>query len=216
MKLKKPQNDVILFAVLTAILISLISIESSIFDRKFYSREFEALGVYHDLGNEAPENVTTSLLDYYSGKTSSFESNHLEANEISHLNDVNSVMKSIFFTKKIFAFFWVVAGGFFVFRKKDEFLKFFGESFYLAGIILFLIVGVLFISSLFFGAAFTFFHQIFFPQGNWAFPADSVLIRIYPRQFFLDFFIKIIFKILVYGVVIMLTGKLIQRVNSRK
>src|SRR3989339_1703717 len=27
------------------------------------------------------------------------------------------------------------------------------------------------------------FHQLFFPQGNWAFPADSYLLEIYPEPF---------------------------------
>ena len=34
-----------------------------------------------------------------------------------------------------------------------------------------------------FGAAFTLFHQIFFPGGNWEFPPDSALIRLYPYAF---------------------------------
>ena len=34
-----------------------------------------------------------------------------------------------------------------------------------------------------FDAAFTLFHEIFFPGGNWAFPADSNLIRLYPEPF---------------------------------
>jgi integral membrane protein (TIGR01906 family) len=34
-----------------------------------------------------------------------------------------------------------------------------------------------------FDTAFTLFHEIFFPGGNWAFPADSLLIRIYPYEF---------------------------------
>lgn len=34
-----------------------------------------------------------------------------------------------------------------------------------------------------FEAAFTLFHEIFFPGGNWAFPANSNLIRLYPETF---------------------------------
>jgi hypothetical protein len=39
------------------------------------------------------------------------------------------------------------------------------------------------IGALAFGAAFTLFHQIFFPGGNWTFPPDSTLIRLYPYAF---------------------------------
>jgi cytochrome c oxidase subunit IV len=34
-----------------------------------------------------------------------------------------------------------------------------------------------------FDAAFELFHRIFFPGGNWAFPADSNMIRLYPEAF---------------------------------
>lgn len=33
---------------------------------------------------------------------------------------------------------------------------------------------------------FTGFHEVFFPQGNWAFRADDTLIRLYPPQFWVD------------------------------
>lgn len=33
---------------------------------------------------------------------------------------------------------------------------------------------------------FVLFHEILFPQGNWAFPADSLLIQIFPNQFWFE------------------------------
>ena len=33
---------------------------------------------------------------------------------------------------------------------------------------------------------FTTFHQVFFPGGNWQFPEDSGLIRLFPEQFWYD------------------------------
>ncbi len=44
-----------------------------------------------------------------------------------------------------------------------------------------LIVGAL--AAVAFDAAFELFHRIFFPGGNWAFAADSLLIRLYPYAF---------------------------------
>lgn len=38
-------------------------------------------------------------------------------------------------------------------------------------------------AALAFGVAFELFHRIFFPGGNWAFAADSLLIRLYPYGF---------------------------------
>ena len=31
------------------------------------------------------------------------------------------------------------------------------------------------------------FHLVLFPQGNWRFPADSLLIQTYPQEFFVSF-----------------------------
>jgi integral membrane protein (TIGR01906 family) len=49
------------------------------------------------------------------------------------------------------------------------------------------LVGALIVLGVFaalaFDAAFELFHRIFFPGGNWAFPVDSLLIRIYPYEF---------------------------------
>lgn len=38
-------------------------------------------------------------------------------------------------------------------------------------------------ASFAFDTAFELFHRIFFPEGNWAFPATSTLIRLYPTSF---------------------------------
>ena len=50
-----------------------------------------------------------------------------------------------------------------------------------------LLVGVTVVVGLFatlaFGVAFELFHRVFFPGGNWAFAQDSLLIRLYPYEF---------------------------------
>jgi integral membrane protein (TIGR01906 family) len=38
-----------------------------------------------------------------------------------------------------------------------------------------------------FDSIFTQFHQIFFPQGNWQFAADSTIIQFYPFEFFFKY-----------------------------
>jgi len=43
------------------------------------------------------------------------------------------------------------------------------------------VVGVF--AALAFGVAFDLFHRLVFPGGNWAFAADSLLIRLYPYEF---------------------------------
>ncbi|MBI4151712.1 DUF1461 domain-containing protein [Candidatus Woesearchaeota archaeon] len=56
----------------------------------------------------------------------------------------------------------------------------------------------------FFTEAFTQFHEFFFPQGNWQFPADSLLIQTFPLEFFLRMSIKIGLGILAGGILFIL------------
>ena len=47
----------------------------------------------------------------------------------------------------------------------------------------FVVIGLIAIITPF-DAVFRIFHLVFFPQGNWTFPADSTLISFYPQEFF--------------------------------
>ncbi|HEY5488829.1 MAG TPA: DUF1461 domain-containing protein [Candidatus Limnocylindrales bacterium] len=51
-----------------------------------------------------------------------------------------------------------------------------------AGLVVFIVVLGIFAATAF-EAVFTLFHEIFFPGGNWSFPATSNLIRLYPEPF---------------------------------
>lgn len=39
------------------------------------------------------------------------------------------------------------------------------------------------LALLFFSVSFIWFHEVLFPQGNWSFPADSLLIQTFPETF---------------------------------
>lgn len=66
---------------------------------------------------------------------------------------------------------------------------------------LILITILVLFTSLNFHQSFTIFHEIFFPQGNWAFPANSLIITLFPQ----DFFISITTKILISTITIIVT-----------
>lgn len=54
-----------------------------------------------------------------------------------------------------------------------------------------------------FTTVFTLFHQLFFPQGNWLFPADSLLIQTFPLEFFTTISLKIFALIFGIGLIMM-------------
>ncbi|MBN2073710.1 MAG: hypothetical protein JW770_07185, partial [Actinobacteria bacterium] len=51
---------------------------------------------------------------------------------------------------------------------------------------------ILFILSENFSFLFGRFHLAFFPQGNYSFPEDSLLISMFPLRFFKDYFISMV------------------------
>ena len=103
--------------------------------------------------------------------------------ERSHLEDVRQVMKWADILLGV-----VLVGILFVVLYSKDNTTVLQKSLWYGGIVtvslLFLILLLTFLN---FTALFTFFHQLFFPQGNWMFPADSLLIQTFPA----DFFVKV-------------------------
>ena len=67
-----------------------------------------------------------------------------------------------------------------------------------------IIVVLLLFFAFFFETAFDNFHTLLFAEGTWIFPMDSVLIKLYPPDFFFDTFLYIFFSYL--GAIAMLGG----------
>ncbi|MBI2112781.1 DUF1461 domain-containing protein [Candidatus Woesearchaeota archaeon] len=111
--------------------------------------------------------------------------------ELSHLNDVKKVMRMVdfFFYFSLIVIILMLT----YYRKEKEELV---TLLYYGGITTLVTLGSIFILSLlFFNQLFTLFHLLFFPQGNWIFPVDSLLIQTFP----LDFFIGISKMIFILG-----------------
>ncbi len=100
--------------------------------------------------------------------------------ELSHLQDVKRVM---FKADLVFYLSVLVIASILLFYRKDKetLLSFLKTAVIAEGI--FVIVTLI---SLLLGFNYTFnlFHDVFFPQGNWQFAADSVLIQTFPIEFF--------------------------------
>jgi len=108
--------------------------------------------------------------------------------EISHLRDVKLLMTGVFvFT--ILALVKVGVCSFFLRKKKDMLLRGYKKA-GIATIITLFVLGIVGASS--FNFLFTAFHQLFFPQGNYAFPASSMIITLFPLNFFIARSIEIV------------------------
>jgi integral membrane protein (TIGR01906 family) len=63
---------------------------------------------------------------------------------------------------------------------------------------------------------FTEFHNLFFPQGNWSFPSDSTLIRLYPEQFWIDAGIWLAALLLIFSILALLITWPTKRRRARR
>lgn len=110
------------------------------------------------------------------------------AAELSHLQDVQKVMSmadNLFYVSLVLILLLIISG----FKR-----KLLPQMLLYGGISIVAVIGLILILTLIsFNSSFTVFHEIFFPQGNWQFPSDSLLIQTFP----LDFFIKIAFTIFI-------------------
>ena len=129
------------------------------------------------------------------------------AAEVSHLEDVATVMKRaeiVFFLSGM-----VILGISFYFRKNKEqlhrLLKYGGIG-TLTAVLVILTALILNFNSLF-----TLFHQIFFPQGNWQFAANSLLIQTFLVEFFVSIGRRIFILTLIFGGVFIGTAYLLKK-----
>lgn len=107
--------------------------------------------------------------------------------EIRHMKDVKI---SLFTTLIIYAgVSEILLKAFFMFKDKETWQQIIRRSSQLtlsiAGVIT---LGVVF----FWNTFFTLFHQVFFPQGNWSFPPEALLIRLFPENLWITYAIVVI------------------------
>jgi len=130
--------------------------------------------------------------------------------EVSHLEDVKGVIK---ISDYLFYFSLLVLTLILTFyRKKKEETK---KLLFYGGITTVIMLGMILLFLLLsFHSAFTVFHNLFFPQGNWQFASDSLLIQTFPLGFFIGMSYKIFVQSLIYGIIFILLYFLLKHAHS--
>ncbi len=133
--------------------------------------------VYKSLLKPGAVEPTMQLLDYFQGRAEI--PGIFDANEKSHLADVKQVISLLRWISLALLIIFLA-----LMTKADTGLVFKrGFMLLLAMVLLFGFVP--------FDMVFTWFHKVFF-TGNWMFPANSMLILLYPETFFQAFFLYVI------------------------
>lgn len=148
----------------------------------FYDREWQV----QSLGSQERLAEYIGIMDFMDDKTDMLPK-ALSADEQSHLFDVKILVKRLAAFSIIT---WVLSAAsvilFFFMHSRKHWLYWIQEVLLGMWSALAALLALLGIGALMFSGFFTLFHEAFFPQGNWEFSADSVLIQLFPESFFAE------------------------------
>jgi len=179
-----------------------------VFEKGFYIREFKSAGVYDIIGDrELPNTISAQIISYFGQKTSEPPSFYLfTENENLHLRDVKLLIDNL--KEVLYASAAITLSSLLIMLLfyRSYLYKRIGKILLISSALALTFGVALFIASHNFGAAFTSFHSLFFPQGNWAFPPDSLLLYLFPEQLFYGFFAAILLRSVSVAIVLAAIG----------
>ena len=196
----------IIMAVILAFLLFFLNFRLVLFNEGFYKKEFEKFDIYEEIPDA--DQINSDVLSYFRSSDNLIKNDFFNENEKMHLFDVRLVIRNVLFLfYSLLAIFLVLV----VLMRRIFSFKDFSFIFFFGGAFTFVISFFLWlIAKLNFSGFFTFFHKIFFPQGNWLFdPAVDKIILLYPSGFFYDMAVKIFLDSLYWALVLILIGVLI-------
>jgi integral membrane protein (TIGR01906 family) len=189
-------HDKIIIIILSIVLFIIIifgSLNFMIFNKDFYYKEYSKNDVYDRLPkNIETENITNNMLSYFHNRD---ELRYFSDIEKSHMGDVKQLIRTMQFIYYGAALLCVALFiyAYKIFRDDQyRFIKIISKAALYSSIVSITFLVILFLMSVFsFNFLFTVFHLIFFSQGNWMFSPDSLLITLFPQQFFFDISLRI-------------------------
>ena len=209
---------ILLIVVNIPIILYLNSLYSLLFTPYFYLLGFERNNVYNNYADKSiPDTTAKQLIEYF--KSDSEELPDIELfnqKEKEHLLDVKLLIDwslGNYVSMLLVSFFCALL---LYFLGKKKFIKRLGYSFLFGGLLTIVFTIVLVISIVKFDYLFTQFHLVFFPRGNWMFPSDYNLIKLFPKSFFFDGFVVVIILSLIQSFVLLLISSLIIIKNKKE
>ena len=199
---------VIISVILLVFILFAASFFMVFFDRSFYDKEFKRYGQYDELGVVGVQKTVDYLINYLTSENTEIseipELNGFTTEEKAHLVDVRRIINSVKWIG-IISFILLIAAIIHIYTIKD-----FGNS-----IRRILVIGsasalavliILFVISLNFPTFFEGFHKLLFPQGNYTFPADYLLIKLFPEALFKDYARKMFFHTGILSLILLFLG----------
>jgi uncharacterized membrane protein len=181
-------------STLLAVFLLLTAFFLPYYQQSTYTSSFASRGTYDVLGVNETDEIFAEIQGFLNGDGELPEALSERAKD--HMHDVRPFIAGARTTYWLVMFFYVVS--FITLYRVDE--SRIGDVFRYAGLatigVIILVGGMAMVS---FDWFWTVFHEILFPQGNWRFPPDSVLITLFPPGFFEAFARQVVLYALVLG-----------------
>ena len=211
-KKKKQFHEQKILVIASIIFLVLIIFSASFFmvffNRSFYNKEFKKYGQYDELGTMGVQKTVDYLINYLTSESTEIETvqelNAFAPEEKTHLADVRQI---IHWVKIIgIASLILLIGAIIRLSRLKDFRPSLKRIFVYGSISTFAVLVILFIISLNFPSFFEGFHKLLFPQGNYTFPADYLLIKLFPEGFFNDYARQMFFHTLIMSLIFFFLG----------
>lgn len=222
-KTNKLKKAVILInSIFLIIIIIFTPLAYYVFNLDYYTNLYEKNGVFSVLDRDDVLNATINLFSFFKYgaeyKNNLFESDiryadksissvaFFKPEEINHLDDVRKLLCKIFISYYLSIILIILLTILLIEKNVFKFIKSIGYIFTASSSAVLFIMAALFIFGKNFWGLFENFHLIFFPQGNYIFSQDSLIITLFPFGFFGDFFIKLVTCSSILSVILLAAG----------
>lgn len=220
---KKEMILLIILIIILSNLVFLFGYKYVLFNKTFYETEFAKNGVYsitHTITKEQLNKTIVleehdKIMNFLVGKDKPNDDNKiinstfLSSQDIAHLNDVKELMKKVDYYSA--GLVLILFGLFFYlhFKHKYEKDRLFSKAIMYSGIVNIILLLILYLLSLNFEWFFTKFHEICFNNNLWLMNVNvDMLVNLYPEQFWVNAFTKILFVVLIVSVLFVIIGLL--------
>ena len=209
-------------SILLIIIILFTPLFCNVFNLNHYAGLYEENNVFSVLNKEDVKDVTEKIFRYFKYEVEldyldpSFQVRYSDESrsavasftpdEVSHLNDVRELLAKIFIL--YFSSILLIIIGIILMIDKNIkiFIKDLGKIFIISSVTIILFIAILYLLGKNFPGLFDNVHLIFFPQGNFTFPENSLIITLFPFGFFYGFFIKIVLSSAIISAAVLAAG----------
>jgi len=219
-KLKKA--IILINSILLIVIIIFTPLAYYVFNFNFYNSLYENNGVFSVLDRDDVLNLTKNLFNFFkygeSYKNCVFESYvryadksissvaFFKPEEINHLDDVRRLLSKIFIMYYTSIILLIILTILLIEKNIFNFIKNISYSFIISSTAVMVVMIILYLLSENFWRLFENFHLMFFPQGNYTFPENSLIITLFPFGFFNDFFVKLVTCSSILSIIFLILG----------